>query len=234
VAEVARVPGGFRVEGSLLDGTPWRLECDQVVNALWDGRLAIDRGLGLQPERPWVHRLKYRVLVKLPDSLCEMPSLTFALGAYGDVAVYSEGQAYVSWYPECLRGWSADLEPPASWGPACTGQLARTEQLELAQRILSEFDVLVPGLARAHVLTVDAGVIFAWGRTDITDLGSELHRRDQTGTLSVDGYHSVNTGKLTTAPLYAVDTANRVVEAGGLPLPTDGAWAEYEAFPTTG
>ena len=57
---------------------------------------------------------------------------------------------------------------------------------------------------------VDAGVIFSWGQTDITDPASGLHRRDETGVQSADGYHSVNTGKLTTAPLFAVDAADRV------------------------
>ncbi len=210
VAAVRRTASGFTVEGSVADGSPWTIGCDQVVNALWDGRLAIDQGFGLAPERGWVHRLKYRVMVALPERLHGMPSLTFALGAYGDVAVYGTDHAYVSWYPECLRGWSTELEPPRAWEAACTGELTRPEQMALAQRVLGAFDELVPGLAQAHVHTVDAGVIFAWGSTDITDPVSEFHRRDQIGVRSVDGYHSVNTGKLTTAPLFAFETAHRI------------------------
>ena len=42
---------------------------DHVVNALWDGRLAIDATLGLRPQRPWMHRLKYGVSFRpAPDA----------------------------------------------------------------------------------------------------------------------------------------------------------------------
>jgi len=222
VQEVARTASGFRVEGARADGARWSLECDQVVNALWEGRLAIDGGLGLPPTRPWVHRLKYRVMVELPERLRGIPSFTFVLGAYGDVVAYGDGHAYVSWYPECLKGWSADIEPPAGWAPACTGRLPRAEQTAIARRVLDAFDRLVPGLAQARVLAVDGGVIFAWGSTDITDPTSELHRRDDTGVLSVDGYHSVNTGKLTTAPLFAVEAADRVAGRAAHALPDAG------------
>jgi glycine/D-amino acid oxidase-like deaminating enzyme len=210
VRAVTRGPWGFRVEGEPADGTSWRLDAEQVVNALWDGRLVIDRGLGLEPPRPWVHRLKYRVMVRLPDPLRDLPSMSFVLGPYGDVGVYPGGEGYVSWYPECLRGWSRELAPPADWTAACTGGVGADEQAHIGRRVLDAFDALVPGLAQARIRTVDAGVIFSWGETDITDPGSALHRRDDTGVVTVDGYHSVNTGKLTTAPLFAVETADRV------------------------
>ena len=67
-------------------------------------------------------------------------------------------------------------------------------------------------MAAATPIAVDAGVIFAWGATDISDRDSELHRRDA-GVESIDGYHSVNTGKLTTAPLFALDAADAVTAA---------------------
>ena len=218
VLAVARTSAGFRVEGDSAGAERWSLDCDQVVNALWDGRLVIDRGLGLLPTRPWVHRLKYRVMVERPDLLRAMPSLSFVLGPYGDVAAYPGGETYVSWYPECLRGWSTEVEPPVEWAAACTGRLPRSEQLAIGRRVLDAFDRLVPGLAGADVRTVDAGVIFSWGQTDITDPASVLHRRDETGVQSADGYHSVNTGKLTTAPLFAVDAADRVAGRVRAPL----------------
>jgi hypothetical protein len=139
------------------------------------------------------------------------------LGAYGDVAIYGDGEAYVSWYPECLRGWSREIEPPPDWAVACVGGLPAAEQVAIGRRVLDAFDGLVPGLARARIQTVDAGVIFSWGDTDITDPDSALHRRDDTGVESADGYHSVNTGKLTTAPLFALDAADRV--QGRTPVP---------------
>ena len=55
------------------------------------------------------------------------------------------------------------------------------------------------------------GWIFAWGKTDIDDALSELHRRDEVGVYSVSGYHTINTGKLTLAPLHALTLCDRIV-----------------------
>ena len=54
------------------------------------------------------------------------------------------------------------------------------------------------------------GVIFAWGESDIDDSASGLHERYATGPLSVGRYHTVDTGKLTTAPMYARAVADRI------------------------
>jgi hypothetical protein len=75
---------------------------------------------------------------------------------------------------------------------------------------------LVPGLAALgdeHLAdaTVKGGVIVAWGETDIDDPLSELHHRFAIGVTSEDGYHSVDPGKLTMAPLFAQHCADRVV-----------------------
>jgi hypothetical protein len=212
VLEVRRSESGFRVEGSEVAGA-WTLECDQVVNATWDGRLEIDVGMGLVPPAAWSHRLKYRVLVELPAALRDRSSVTIVLGAYGDVVVHPRLHGYVSWYPECLRGWSEQLAPPAAWEDPCRGVVAEETAREIAARVLAAIDPWVPGLAASRPVAVDAGTIFAFGDTDITDAGSRLHRRDLMGVRSVDGYHSVNTGKLTTAPAFAIDAADAVTGA---------------------
>jgi hypothetical protein len=213
VNEVARTSSGFACRGVREDAVRFVLEGDQVVNALWEGRLAIDDQLGLRPERPWVHRLKVRILVELPAHLRSLPSVTFVLGPFGDVVSYEHGPACVSWYPECLAGWSHDLQPPFEWNALCRGEVPGRQTVDRAHQALSAFDRWVPGLCRSRILTVDAGVIFAWGQTDISDPESGLHRRSAIGPRSTEGYHSIDTGKLTMAPLFAVLTADRV--AGG-------------------
>jgi glycine/D-amino acid oxidase-like deaminating enzyme len=213
VRRVERTGTGFVVEGTGPAGT-WSRRCDQVVNALWDGRLAVDATVGLTTGRRWVNRLKYRILVDLPPALWDGPSVTFVLGAYGDVVIYPGGVGYLSWYPVCMRGWSEELATPQHWDDACRGATPVEEAEVIAREALAEADAWYPGLADARPFAVDAGVIFAWGDTDISDRDSELHRRDDTGVLSVDGYHTVNTGKLTTAPVYAMDTAAAVLDEG--------------------
>lgn len=135
VTQVERSSCGFRVKGKGPE-SEWSLPCDQVVNALWDGRLTIDATVGVRTERAWVHRLKYRVLVDLPPALRRRPSATFVLGPYGDVVVYDNAVGYVSWYPVCMRGWSADLAPPEEWDAPCRGVVPVDDATILARRAL--------------------------------------------------------------------------------------------------
>jgi glycine/D-amino acid oxidase-like deaminating enzyme len=203
VKDVERVSGGFRVSGIAPGGTSWTHEAAAVVNCLWEGRLAIDRQLGLLPARPWVHRLKCRMLGQLPERLADLPSLTLMCGRFGDVVNFGGGRVYLSWYPTCLRGWSTDVEVPAAWDSMSRGDPAPVEAEEIITRSLEAFDTVIPGLADSRIDSVAAGVIFSWGKTDIDDPASELHRRDDIGPAAFDGYITVNTGKLTTAPLFA-------------------------------
>jgi hypothetical protein len=71
----------------------------------------------------------------------------------------------------------------------------------------------MPGMADVEVMQVDAGAIVAYGQTDIDDAASGLHVRTRVGVHSQGNYHSVDPGKLTTAPLFALEAAERVDHA---------------------
>jgi hypothetical protein len=75
---------------------------------------------------------------------------------------------------------------------------------------------LVPGVADIDPAdgVLGGGMIFAWGRTDIDDPGSGLHERHAVGPHTFGNYHSVDTGKLTVAPLFARALAERILEIG--------------------
>lgn len=210
VSSVARTPAGFEVVVRTAAGTH-ALAADQVVNCLWTDRLGIDATIDVAPPRAWTYRLKYRVLFAQPAMLVGRPSLTIALGPYGDVVLYDGGDVgYASWYPTCLQGWSDALVPPARWTDAVAGGDRSVDRHALAERTLEELDAWCPGLAGLVPLDVAAGVIVAWGETDIDDHASRLHRRDELGVTSHDGYHTVETGKLTTAPRMAKLAADAV------------------------
>lgn len=121
---MGRANGRFRIEGVAPDG-PWQLDADQVVNALWESRLTVDRTIGLKSALGWVHRLKYKVLARVPEQLRRAPSVTMVLGPYGDVVIRPDGTGYFSWYPLALRGWTHEIAPPDSWSRACRGELSR-------------------------------------------------------------------------------------------------------------
>jgi hypothetical protein len=125
---------------------------------------------------------------------------------HGDAAARSDGTAY-SWYLPGLRGWSCNRA--AARGDACRGEGGAGASRE-SRRTPRRIDAWYPGIARSAPMLVDAGTIVAIGRTDVDDAASGLHDRTRIGVSSHDGYHSVNTGKLTTAPMFAVTVADRV------------------------
>jgi hypothetical protein len=213
VEGIERTSSGFRAQGRALSGAPWIAEADIVVNCLWAGRLALDQALGLPPGREWVYRLKYRVLAQLPAHLDALPSLTFVLGPYGDIATYADADAYLSWYPACLQGWSGEVAPPDGWADVCAGRPEARKAEEVARETLSALDRIVPGVAASRITQVDGGVIFSWGRphVDVDDPESELHERHAVGVHPHDGYFSIDTGKFTCAPLFA----SRLLDALG-------------------
>jgi len=183
---------------------------DHVVNALWEGRLAVDETAGLRPGRPWLHRLKYGVGFSWPDSLPRPPSATFVSGPFGEVVSYPDLTTYLTWYPSCVRERSSALAPPP-W-PTNPPEPLHSDIVRGTVGGLAE---LVRALApieadRLEGVWVKGGAIVAWGETDIDDPRSELHKRYEIGVHSKGRYHSVDPGKLTMAPYFAEKCADRI------------------------
>lgn len=179
-----------------------------VVNALWDGRLAIDATRGLQPDRKWLHRLKYGIRFRLVDK-GSLPSVTIVLGPFGDLVAYGGGSYYLSWYPACMTAHTSSLAPPTSWRALPDGAyLSR-----IAAKSFAAMGTIVPSFTtvRPKEITVRSGAIVAWGSSDIDDRSSELHRRYDIGVNSSGGYHSIDPGKLTMTPHFAHVCADRIM-----------------------
>jgi len=212
--EVTKGSSGYILGGQNTSG-PFTLTAEQVANCTWERRAAIDQQVGMEPAGDLLHRLKYRVVASLPDALRGGPSATMVLGRYGDVVVRANDTVYLSWYPASLLGWTNEVEPPRSWDAPCRGEVERAVQAQLSDSVILAITDWYPHVAEARPLIVDAGVIVARGLTDVDVSDSALHGRTQVGVTSIDGYHSVNSGKLTTSPLFAVQAANRVAEGLG-------------------
>ena len=180
---------------------------DVVVNALWDGRLAIDATRNIHPERKWIHRFKHGIRFRSAAGGC-LPSVTLVLGPFGDLVDYGEGRFYLSWYPACMTASSKSLSPPG-W-QAEPAEPLRSQIIGDSFAAMAE---IIPGLhgARPEDLEVKAGTIVAWGSSDIDDQVSELHRRHEIGVHSYDKYHSIDAGKLTMAPYFAEVCADRII-----------------------
>lgn len=195
---VSRENGGLEVASERGAAT-----YDQVVNCLWEDRLRVDRSVGAELPPAWVHR--YKSATHIPTGASSIPSVTLMVGPYGDVVSFPSGQTYLSWYPTSMRGLTSDLTPQQV-------SLSDTERAVIAASSLEGLAAFVPEIEGLPVgdARVEGGYIFGLGSTDITDPDSGLHKRFANGPISEDGYHSVDTGKYTTAPLFADMVADRV------------------------
>jgi glycine/D-amino acid oxidase-like deaminating enzyme len=185
---------------------------EHVVNCAWSGRPRIDSTVGMEPRFPWSFRMKY--FLRTSHDLA-LPSSTIVLGPFGEVVRYPSGHHYLSWYPVCRRGWSTDLEPPA-WPT----RLGRRDSLAMIQQTLELLGQVVPAVTRIATDTIDVrgGIIYALGDTDVDDPASHLHRRSEVGITTVAGwYHSIDTGKYTTAPLFAKEAVDVIAGTRGTP-----------------
>ena len=181
---------------------------DHVINATWDSLLAIDATAGIQPMRPWLFRIKHSVRAYCRERGVALPSTTMVLGRYGDIVDYTNGSFYLSWYPAAMTQMTKALTAPSERDLDSRGE---KKMFEAIQRGLWDNVVAMEAFAR-HVedYHVSGGVIFTWGETDIDDPGSRLHERSSIGPMSYGHYHSINTGKMTMAPLFGQMMADHI------------------------
>jgi hypothetical protein len=193
---------------SVTDGRSDSEGYEHVVNALWSGRLPIDEQLGLSPQPGWSFRFKYVLRARTtPGAL--PPSTTIVLGPFGDVTSFADGSIGLSWYPAGLTAWSTSLVPPE-----IPFELAGSAAASLRAGILDGLATVIPEVEAIELKDAEArgGWIFAWGNTDINDPGSSLHRRTAVGVRRQGRYLTVNTGKLTLAPLFAERAVKQLLD----------------------
>jgi hypothetical protein len=150
-----------------------------------------------------MYRIKFVVNARLQSPPRQALTTTFALGPYGDVVFRGGDRVYLSWYPACLAGISSALEPPAEWWEMITAPAYQSFREDIARKTINALAFRIPALKGALVENIGAGVIVAWGDSDIDQVDSALHRRHDIGVYDHNGYLSVDTGKLTTAPMFA-------------------------------
>lgn len=209
VDSVSLINDSYIIEGANESGS-WKMEAQQVVNATWMGKYKIDQSLGIPLPPNILFRLKYRVVAEIPKEMKSKPSATMVIGRFGDVVIRPDSTAYISWYPDACRGWWEGVQAPDSWEEACKGNVPKEEMEELFDLFISATEKWYPDVRNFKPKLVDAGTIIALGKTDVDDENSQLHERSKVGVTSYGGYHTVETGKLTTAPMFAMDTAENV------------------------
>jgi glycine/D-amino acid oxidase-like deaminating enzyme len=183
---------------------------DAVVNALWDGRPAVDRSAGHVPDESPHHRFRVSLFVETANAV-ERPSAVVAVGAFGDVKYYGTGRFYCSWYDAGLLAAGDGIEPPTV--PVLDGS---TRQ-QIAVRIFDALGALLPWVrdieAAASEVRVEGGWVYSQGGGSLADPVAAVHRRNRLGISRRGSYFSVDTGKYSVAPTMAEHLARAIVAA---------------------
>ena len=193
-------------------GGPWHVATDAaesevfdiVINALWEGRLAIDQRAGLTPMGQWSHRYRLALFVRT-DRPVSAPSAIVTVGPFGDIKNYGDNSYYLSWYPAGLVMTDHGTIPPDPGG-AIAERLPVIEdgvRRGLGHCIPAVYEVL----DAATETRVEGGWVFAQAAGSLSDPGAAIHRRDRYGVTRRGNYISVDTGKYSTAPKMALDLA---------------------------
>lgn len=206
-----------------------------VANCLWDDKLRIDDTVGVSNNGSWLFRYKATINISLPSTDdTKIPSATGILGPYGDVVHHSNNSYYLSWYPLCKLVQSTDSdgrelhervhkEPLSqfvkivkSTHPSIAHLLSSFTHKRFIKRNIREMSRYIPALASIvdskKKVTLGGGVILAKGATDIDDPSSYLHQRSKVGPVAHGSYVTIDTGKYCTAPLFALEAADMVVD----------------------
>jgi hypothetical protein len=177
---------------------------DIVINSAWEQRLAIDATTGIRQTRPVVHRYKCGLRTRNSAVVAHLPSVTYFVGEYGDTVAYAEN-AYVSWYPAGLIAQVVNASPASVDLAQAKSHLEGMvhDSLSGILGFMPAFRELLEGCSSDW--DVVGGWITAWGDSGIQDRRSHLHQRHEIGVHSYFGgrYLSIDSGKYTTAPLFA-------------------------------
>jgi glycine/D-amino acid oxidase-like deaminating enzyme len=180
---------------------------DVVVNALWEGRLAVDATLGIVEKAPWSHRFRAAVFANVPSN--QLHGAVVCTGPFGDVNRYADGRVYLSWYDAGLLAEGSAVEPPRT-----AAALTPERREKVLKETLASLAKFYPGLdevgANATALDVHGGWVYAIGSGSLADRESLLHRRDRFATTVDRGYISVDTAKYSLAPWLAQQVADVV------------------------
>lgn len=188
--------GAWRVEGD--DGVSPPFDC--VINALWEGKIAVDRSAGIEPAGDWSNRYRLSLFLRTREPV-EAPSAVIAVGPFGDVKNYNRRDFYLSWYPAGLMLDSREVSPPEP------PPLDEAGERERSARVLESLVPYLPGVAQiaqqAEFSQLRGGWVFAAGSGKLSDPKSTLHRRADFGIHQLGAYLTVDTGKYSIAPWLA-------------------------------
>jgi glycine/D-amino acid oxidase-like deaminating enzyme len=182
---------------------------DAVVNALWQGRPAVDASIGHHPDTAQQHRYRVSVFVRTSTAV-DTPCAVLGVGPFGDVKNYDGRNFYLSWYPLGLLARAETIEPPA------VGTMTDEVRARLARDVFAALSARLPWVERirreAADVRVEGGWVYSQGRGRLDDPHATVHQRSRLGVSSVGTYYSVDTGKYSVAPTLAAGVARAILD----------------------
>ncbi len=177
----------------------------QVVNALWQGRAAIDAKLGLAAP---VLSYRYRTAIFARALSCDLPNFLIATGPFGDFKNYDGQTIYLSWYPAGLvLNKRSQVAPEAPI-------LDDDRRLAIFKESIGSLAAFVPKISRlqenVQEWAVGGGWVVAPGDGELSNPASALHKRDSFGIARFRSYLSVDVGKYSMAPFLAEQLAAEI------------------------
>jgi glycine/D-amino acid oxidase-like deaminating enzyme len=206
--------GGLRPLGAGLDGPfavatasgedgPYAL----VVNALWEGRPAVDASLGLPAPREMSHRYRLALFLRMAGDVA-LRSALIGTGPFGDVKAYGPRDLYMSWYPAGMLAQGQQATPPPL--PAIDRDAVVARILDGLAAHLRDIRAVA---AQAEQVTLAGGWVYAQARGALSDPKASIHGRARFGILRQGNLVSVDTGKFSSAPWLAREVAAMVAGA---------------------
>jgi len=149
---------------------------------------------------------RLRANVRLPNIQklhADIPSISIMNGPYGDFVRYGpDDQVYFWWHPVSPNSITHNVSEARRYERHVNADFPPGFERSIIDGSKKAFKMLFPNHDSAffNQAKVGAGYIIGNGDTDINDPKSGLHERRDPPNLVVDGYISVKTQKLTTAP----------------------------------
>ncbi len=186
------VPGGQ-------DG-PYNL----VINATWQGRCALDQGLGLGPPAELSHRFRYALFIHTAQPMAHAGAL-IGNGPFGEVKAYGDRDFSLTWYPASLAVEGVGVAPPPV--PMLDAGARQTTVARIIEGVASHIPGVRDLAGAAERVELRGGWTVAQHGGSIADPMASLHRRDRFGIRRTGRYISVDTGTFSTAPALAREIA---------------------------
>jgi FAD dependent oxidoreductase len=200
ITSVSREAQGWRVAS----GPESVSGFDAVVNALWEGKSAIDTGVAHWPAEPLSYR--YRLSLFMKTTGAEIDNIVIGTGPFGDIKNYDGEQLYLSWYSAGLLADGHQEHPPL------LPEIDSAREHKICQETIEQLSGFFPAVKdlamRSKQTLVRGGWVVADGSGTLSDPQSTLHQRDKFGMSRFDTYYSVNVGKYSVAPWLAARIAN--------------------------